>query len=230
MALCAAVAGLPGCQSIVANTTDAAQVRFVDTSVDAPPLDMYVNGSGAAYNLSYGTFSTYMGVIPGAAQITANRASTGQALISAHAALSGSHLYTAIISNHVGSLQENIYPDVLPATVPGTLAVRVLNAADTSPLDVYLVPNLNALALASPVASNLSYTAEAGYVHLPANGTYMVVAVPAGAVPTIANAVTVSGITLTGGPGAVRTLVLSDAAKIDGKAVFGFVLNDSETE
>lgn len=228
-AVCAMVAGLSGCQSIVANTTDAAEVRFVDTSVDAPAVDLYVNGSGAAYNLSYGTFSSYVAVIPGASQISANRANTGQVLTNAHAALAGAHQYTAVVSNHLGSLQENIYPDASPAPVSGMISVRVLNEADTAPLDVYLVPGSSALALASPVVSDLSYTSDDGYVRLPANTTYTVFAIPAGAVPTAANAVTVGGITVTGSSGAVRTLVLSDAAKIEGKAVFGFVLDDSET-
>ena len=226
--LCVGVAALSGCQSIVANTTEAAQVRFVDTSVDAPAMDLYVNGTGAAYNLEYGTSSSYVGVIPGTAQISAERANTGQVLINAHASLAGSHQYTAVVSNRLGSLQENIYPDALPPTIPGMLSVRVLNVADSGPVDVYLVPGLNALPMASPIASNLSYTGEAGYVHLSANTSYTVVVFPAGAAPTAANAISVSGITVAGSSGAVRTLVLSDAAKIQGKAVFGFVLDDSE--
>lgn len=227
--LCGTVLGLSGCQIIAANTPDAALVRFVDTSVDAPALDVYVNGTGVAYNLGYATFSSYVPVSPGTREISANRVNTGQALINAHATLAGARQYTAVVSNRLGSLQENIYPDIPPAQVPGMISVRLLNAADTGPLDVYLVPGSSSLASSSPVVSNLPYTGEAGYVHLAAGTSYLVIAVPAGASPTAASAVTVSGITLSGSAGAVRTVVLSEAQKPGGKTVYGFVLDDSET-
>lgn len=223
-----AVLGLSGCQSMVGSSTESAQVRFIDTSVDSPALDLYVNGNGAAYSLGYATFSSYIPVTPGTSLISANRANTGQALVNAHAALAAAHQYTAVVSSRLGSLQEKIYPDLTPAAVPGMLSVRVLNEADGAPLDVYLVPGSGSLASAAPLASGLSFTGATGYEHIAANTAYTVAAIPAGAAPSAANAVTVSGITLTGGSGAVRTVVLSDLAGADGKGVYGFVLDDGE--
>ncbi len=200
----------------------------MDTSLDAPPLDLYVNSTGAAYHLENATFSSYVAVVPGAYQIRANKANTGQVLVDAHATLAGAHQYTAVISHRLGSLQENIYSDTPPAALAGTMAIRVINAADTGPLDVYVIPSAASLGLASPVASGLGYAGDAGYARLQASTSYTVLAVPSGVAPTLASAVTVSGTTLSGGSGAVRTVVLSDAAKIDGKGVYAFVLDDSE--
>jgi hypothetical protein len=168
-------------------------------------------------------------VNPGSYQISANRANTGQVLINAHAALAGAHQYTAVISNHLGSLQENIYPDAVPATVTGSIAVRVLDEADRGALDVYLVPNTGSLALSSPFVNALGYTADSGYFHAAANMNYTVVAVPAGAAPTPASAVSATGVVVGGSSGAVRTVVLSDGLKAEGKGVNAFVLDDSET-
>lgn len=228
--LCVAVLGMSGCQSIVSGTTEPSQVRFVDTSVDAPPLDLYVNGTGAAYSLGYATFSSYVDVTPGASLVSANRANSSQAVVNAHTALLSGRQYTAVVSNHLGNLQESLYPDVAPSTEPGMISVRVLDEADTSPLDVYLVPTAGSLALSSPLASGLGYMSATGYEHLAANTTYTVAALPAHALPSAASVVTVSGVTVTGAPGAVRTVVLADSSKIEGRSVYAFVLNDSETE
>jgi hypothetical protein len=228
VALVCAPLGLSGCQSIVANTPDAAEVRFVDTSLDAPAVDVYVNGTGVAFNLGYATFSSYVPVTPGSSQISATKANTGQTLVAAHAALAGAHQYTAVVSNRLGSLEENIYPDVAPAVVPGTLSVRVLDAAEAGAVDVYLLPPPGG-GQATAIAKNLGYPGDAGYEHIPAGVSYTVLAVPAGAAPTTANALAGSGVTVSGAPGAARTVVLSEAQRGEAKRMYAFVLDDFET-
>ncbi len=220
-------AGVSGCGSMMVNATEA-QVRFADTSVDAPALDVYLNGTGAAYNLGFATFSSYVPVMAGTYQFSANRANTGQALASGRAALVSGHQYTAVVGNRLGELQEHIYPDALPPAIAGTIAVRVLNEVEGGPMDVYLVPNAGLLASASPVATNLAYSANAGYARVPSNGSYVAFVVPAGSSPLANGAVKVSGANLSGGSGTARTLILTEAAK-EGKAVYGIVLEDAET-
>ena len=219
--------GISGCGSMMVNATEA-QVRFVDTSVDAPALDGYLNGTGTAYNLGFATFSSYVPIAAGTYQFSANRANTGQALASGRAALVSGHQYTAVVGNRLGDLQEHIYPDASPPSIAGTIAVRVLNEAEGGPVDVYLVLNVGLLASASPVATNLAYSANAGYARVPSNASYMIFVVPAGSSPLATGAVKVGGASVSGGSGTARTLVLTEAAK-DGKAVYGIVLEDAET-
>ena len=212
---------------MMVNATEA-QVRFADTSVDAPALDVYLNGTGAAYNLGFATYSSYVPVSAGTYQVSANRANTGQALASARTALVSGHQYTAVVGNRLGALQEHIYPDATPAAIAGLMAVRILNELDGGPVDVYLVPNASALASTPPVATGLAYAMSAGYVRVPSGVSYFVVVTPAGGSPVGAGAVKVSGASVSGGLGAARTLILTEAAK-DGKGLYGLVLEDAES-
>ena len=233
MLLSAGVVGLSGCGSLTAASTEAAQVRFFDGSMDAPGLDLYMNGSGVAYNLSFGTVTSYVPVSPGETHIYANRANTSQALVTARAALGGARQYTAVVSNALGSLQETIYPDATTAAPAGMVAVRVLHAASESgPLDVYLLPGGGAggaLTAAVPVARDLGYLGAAGYVDVPLSAKYAIAVVPAGAPLTAGATTMLSGTSVTGASGAVRTIVLSDLPLAKGKGLDGFVLDDFDT-
>ena len=227
-ALWITVGALLGCQSITADSAEAAQVRFVDTSVDAPGLDVYLNGSGTAYNLSFATVTSYIPVSPGEYRISANRANTGQALVTARAALGDTRQYTAVVSSSLGSLQETVYPDASAPAPAGMISLRVLHAAaGAGPLDVYLVPSAGTLATAAPSARGLGYTGGTAYLNVAASSAYTVLALPAGTPP--AGAVTLlSGVTVSGNAGAVRTVVISDAPG-GGKGLYGFVLKDFDT-
>ena len=215
---------LAGCQNIVAGTAGAAEVRFVDTSIDAPPLDIYVSGTGAAYNLGYATFTSYVALSPGDYQIKANRASTTQALANAHATLAGARQYTAVIGNVLGGLQETLYPDQKTAAPAGMTAIRVLQeSASAGPLSVYLIPSGGNAATTAPLAVDLGYAASSGYSNLPAGISYSV-AVSAGVAG--AHATLLNGVALVANSGAVHTLVIGDAPVGSRERLYGFVLND----
>lgn len=229
-ALCAVALGLTGCQSITADSPDAAQIRVVDTSTDAPGLDLYLNGNGTAYNLGFATATSYIPVTPGEYRISANRANTSQALVTARATLGGTRQYTALVSNTLNNLQETVYPDMNAPAPPGMISVRVLHAASgMGSVDVYLVPIAGSLATTAPLVRDLGYAGGGAYVNLPANTAYTVAAVPTGVHPATAGAsTTLSNVSVSGGSGAVRTVVISDA-QLGGKGLYGFVLKDFDT-
>lgn len=219
--------GISGCGSMMVNATEA-QVRFVDTSVDAPALDVYLNGVGAAYNLGFATYSSYLPVSAGTYQFSANRANTGQALVSGRAALVSGHQYTAVVASRLGSLQEHIYADAVPPAVTGTIAVRILNEVEGAPVDVSLVPNAGLLATTAPVATGLGYGSSAGYIRIPSNGSYVAYVAPTGSASLATGTVKVGGASVSGASGSARTLILTEAAR-EGKGLYGFVLEDAET-
>ncbi len=215
---------LTGCQNITAGSTAAAEVRFVDTSIDAPPLDIYVSGTGAAYNLGYATFTSYVALSPGEYQIKANRASTAQALANAHATLAGARQYTAVIGNVLGGLQETLYPDQKSPAPASMISVRVLQeSAGAGPLSVTLVPSGGTAASTASLAVDLGYAASSGYVNVPAGTAYSVF-VTANALG--AHATLLNGVAIPPGGGAVHTLVISDAPVGRGERLYGFVLDD----
>ena len=228
--LCVAALGMSGCQSITADSAESAQVRFVDMSVDAPALDLYLNGNGAAYNLSFGTVTSYVAVSPGEYHINANRGATSQALVNTRAALGGTRQYTAVVSSALGSLQETVYPDANAPAPTGMEAVRVLQAAESAgPVDVYLVPSTGSGTASSLLVRDLSYTGSGPYVDVPAATSYTVAVVPAGATLAAANGGMLNGVSVNGASGAVRTIVLGETQQRGGKGLYGLVLNDFDT-
>src|SRR5215831_2946851 len=72
---------LSGCQGIV-NSPTASQVRIIAASPDAPGLDIYQNNVAIAYNLGFGTITSYVPVDPGTYTTSANSAGTKQVLSS----------------------------------------------------------------------------------------------------------------------------------------------------
>ncbi len=227
---CIAALGIAGCQSITAGTTEAAQVRFVNISHGAPPVDLYVNETGVAYNVSFGTVTSYVPLASGEYRLSANRANTGQALVSAHAALGSRRQYTAILGGSASDMQTILYPDANAPAPSGMLAVRVLNESAIGGLvDVYLSPGTGASSAVTPTVRDFGFGGSTGYEDLPADKTYAVAVVPAGTSLPASGGAVLSGVTVMGGSGAVRTVVITEASGAKGKAFTGFVLNDLDT-
>ena len=217
--------GLAGCQGITANSPEAAQVRFVQASPDTPAVDMYFDGNGVAYNLSFGTVTSYVSLTPGEYRLSAHRGGTGQALVSGQTVLSASRQYTAVLSNTLGNLQETVFPDANTPAPPGTVAVRVIDEAVSSgPVDVFLVPPGGTLATASPLIRELGFGAAAAYEHVPADKTYTVALVSSGTASR--KAAGLGNVTVSGASGAVRTIIISGNPANAGKALSPLVLSD----
>ena len=188
---------------------------------------MYLDNEGAAYNLNFGTVTSYISLAPGDYRLSAHRGGTAQALVSGQTVLSASSQYTAVISNTLGNLQETVFPDENAPAPPGTLAVRVIDEAVLSgPLDVYLVPSGETLTATDLVAHELGLGAVAGYEHLPAGKAYTVFLVPSGSVPR--KVASPSHTTVTGASGALRTILHTDTAVKPSNGVPTLVLNAYE--
>lgn len=217
-----------GCQGITANSPEAAQVRFVQASVDTPPVDMYFDTNGAAYNLSFGTVTSYVSLSPGIYRVSAHRGGTGQALVSGQAVLGASRQYTAVIGNTLSSLQETLFQDAGAPAPPGTVAVRIINEASSSgPIDVYLVAPGGTLATATPLVRELGFGTASAYEHVPADKTYAVVPVPSRSTPK--RTASLENVTVSGASGAVRTVIISDTPPKSNKPFSALVLSDYDT-
>ena len=227
---CLAALGLSGCQSISANGYGAAQVRFVNASPDAPAMDLYLNGNGTAYNLGFGTVTSYIPVAAGESRIAANRANTGQVLVSARASLGGTRQYTAVLNGPEDALQTTLYPDASAPAPPGMMAVRVLNEASTAgPLDVYFAPSYASFSSGATAMREIAPAGSSGYENLPVEKRYLVAVVPAGSPGAVPAGAILSGVSLSGSSGAVRTLVISDGGNGRASGLNGLVLEDSDT-
>ncbi len=105
-----ALATLSGCQGIVGSPSFS-QVRVIDASPDAPGLDIYQGPTAVAFNLGFGTITSYIPITPGTFTYTANSAGTKQVLSSSKGTFAATHQYTILIGNSAASLQQVIYTD-----------------------------------------------------------------------------------------------------------------------
>ena len=206
----AAFAGvLTGCQGIVGNPS-LSQVRIVDASPDSPGLDMYQGADAVAYNLGFGTITSYIPAIPGTYTISANSAGTKQVLSTSKATFGIASQYTVLIGNSAASLQQLVLKDQSQPAPSGQIALRFIDQATRiSAVDVYLVPAGQKLTSVTPVYTGLVFNVNTGYLNIP-TGTYTLVMVPTGTVPTSETIATYTGTQVTYSSGAARTIILID--------------------
>ena len=206
----AAIAGaLTGCQGIVGNPS-LSQVRVIDASPDAPGLDIYQGADALAYNLGFGTITSYIPIVPGTYTISANSAGTKQVLSSSKVTLGISSQYTVLIGNSAASLQQLILKDQSQPAPSGQISLRFIDQATRiSAVDVYLVPAGQKLTAVTPIVTGLVFNVNTGYLNIP-TGTYTLVMVPTGTVPTSETVATYTGAQVTYTGGSARTIILID--------------------
>ncbi len=200
---------LSGCQGIVSSPT-LSQVRIIDASPDAPGLDIYESTNALAYNLGFGTITSYVPINPGTYTFSTKSAGTTQTLSSAKATLVSNGQYTVLVGDSSASLQELILKDQSQAAPSGQISLRFINQATrVSALDVYLIPAGQKLTAVTPLVTNLSFSTNTGYLNIP-TGTYTIVMVPTGTIPTSTTVATYTGSQVTYTSGSARTVILID--------------------
>ena len=200
---------LSGCQAIVSSPV-LSQLRIIDASPDAPGLDIYQNSAVLAYNLGFGTITSYVPLDPGTYTISAKSAGSSQVLSSAKGTLGASSQYTVLIGNSSASLQETILKDQSQAAPSGQIALRFISQATrVSPMDIYLVPAGQKMISVVPLVTNISFATNTGYLNIP-TGAYTIVMVPAGTIPTSTTVATYIGPQVTYNGGSARTIILID--------------------
>ena len=211
-AMLLAAIGLSGCQGIAMTS---AQLRVIDASPDAGVIDSYQNSSALAYNLGFGTMTSYIPMSPGVYNLAAAKAGTRQTLVANSETLAPNRQYTEIIGAGLANLQQTLLLDQSTPAPAGRVAVRVLNQTTRSgAVDVYLVPLASTPGkgiTTSPLAVNLGFGANSGYIDLP-EGTYALHVVPTGTLLTSSTVTLYSGAQVAYDSGAVRTVVLIDQA------------------
>jgi len=207
--------GLAGCQNLSAGLP-AAQVRIIDTSAEAPELDIYQGDAALAYNLGFGTVSSYVSIAPGVSTVSAHAAGTKEPLSSFHGGFAASGRYTVLLSSGpTGTVSETVLADQSVAAPAGLASIRVIGQArrGAGNVDIYLVRAGTTLAETRPLMTNVSFGENSDYLSVPA-GAYRIVVVPAGSTVPV-----YSGATLRYVSGSARTLILLDSQRIDGQRV-----------
>jgi hypothetical protein len=201
---------LSGCQSLGVDPGSLAQVRVIAASPDSPQMDFYLGGNALAYGVDFGSVSSYVPVSPGGVTVSANTANSRQMLVTANAGLAPGRQYTAVVTNVAASLQETVYADQNEPAPAGEIAMRIINAATRAgSVDIYLLPNSAKLTSTLPVRTGVSFGSSTGYILAP-QGTYSLVVLPSGTVPTSTTQELLRAPQVTYAVGSAHTVVLVD--------------------
>jgi hypothetical protein len=200
---------LSGCQAIVTSTPQS-RVRIIDASPDAGGLDMYEGSTALAYNLGFGTFTSYISFTPGAYTLAADSAGTRQVLSTSKSTFAASAQHTVLIGNIAASLQQVVLTDQSQAAPTGQVSLRFIDQATRfGAVDIYLVPAGYTLTKAIPLFTGMVFDTNTGYLNIP-NGAYTLVLLPTGTVPTSKTIAAYTGNQITYAAGAARTIILID--------------------
>jgi hypothetical protein len=200
---------LSGCQAIV-SSPPVSQVRVVTASPDAPPLDIYQGSSALTFNLGSGTITSYIPLTPGNYTINAETAGSRQVLSAAKATFVPFAQYTILIGNTAANLQQLTLVDQSQPAPNGQVSLRFIDQATRiSAVDIYLVPAGQKLAALTPIVTGVVFGANTGYLNIP-TGTYTLVMLPAGTVPSSTAADVYNGAQANYPAGAARTIILID--------------------
>jgi Domain of unknown function (DUF4397) len=206
-AAAAVLAILTGCQAI--SSAPQSQLRIIAASADTPGFDLYRGSAAVAFNLDFGTVTSYVPLTPGLDTISAETAGTKQVLSSSKATLAASTQYTVLIGNSASSLQQLVLVDQGQPAPPGQIALRFIDQATRAgAVDIYLVPAGQKLTAVTPLITGVPFGANTGYLNIPI-GTYTIVMVPTGT-PVSATAATYTGPQVNYSAGSARTVILID--------------------
>jgi hypothetical protein len=216
---------LTGCQAIVSSAPQA-HLRIINATPDAPRLDLYQDSNALAFNLDFGTVTSYIQVAPGAYNITANTAGTRQALSTAKTNFTTSGQYTVLIGNSAASLQQLTLADQSQPAPLGQIALRLINQATRAgAVDIYLVPAGQKVNAVTPLVTGIAFGANTGYINVPI-GTYSLAVLPAGTVSSSTTLATYAGPQVTYPPGAARTVILIDSPLVTNPGIRAITAND----
>lgn len=206
----AAILGvLCGCQAMVSNPP-LSQVRIITASPDAPGLDIYEANTAVTYNLGFGTTTSYIPFSPGNHTFTADTAGSRQVLTSSKTTLAPFAQYTILVGNVAAGMQQLTLTDQSQSAPTGQVSLRFIDQATRAgAVDVYLVPAAQKLTAVSPVITGVVFGTNTGYLNVP-TGTYSLVILPGGTIPTSTTVPAYTGAQVTYSGGAARTAVLID--------------------
>lgn len=199
---------LTGCQAI--SSAPQSQVRVIAASADTPSFDLYRGPAAVAFNLDFGTVTSYIPLAPGIDTISAETAGTRQVISSTKAALAPSTQYTILIGNSASSLQQLTLVDQSQPAPSGQTALRFIDqGTHAGAVDIYLVPAGQRLTAVTPLVTGILFGANTGYLNIPA-ATYTLVVTPTGTVPTGTTPAIYTGPQVNYSSGSVRTVILID--------------------
>jgi Domain of unknown function (DUF4397) len=203
-----AIAGVPllGCQSVQNSSPSQTQVRVIDASYNAPPVDVEIATTPIATNVGPATFTNYAFLPPENATAYVYPTGTTKTGASVAGQFLVSEQHSIYITDSGKGYAASILTDQPAAAPAGYFSIRFLQQAlKAGAVDIYLVPDGSTLADAKPLYTAVSPQSVEAYANVIA-GSYTIVVTPTGVITTPS---TSTPIQFTAGQ--VRTALIMDA-------------------
>ncbi len=232
VAAAALLVGLTGCGDVNTSSTRISALRIIDASADAGGLDVYANTSALAYNVGFGTVSSYIAFTPATYTFAADQAGSQTVLSSARGTLIANTEYTLLVGNVAASLQTLLLIDQSVPAPSGQVAIRFVDqATHIGAIDIYLVPQGGSLLTTLPVLTGLTFnnaTNAPRYINVP-TGTYTLIVVPAGTVPSSTTVNSYTGGAVSYPAGSARTIIFLDQQVVTKPGIQVITANDYDS-
>ncbi|MBS1814324.1 MAG: DUF4397 domain-containing protein [Acidobacteria bacterium] len=226
-----AVGGLlmSGCQAVSTNSPSVSQLRIIYASPDSGGVDIYASNAVLAYNLGFGTTTSYIPITPATYKLDVDQANTRTVLTTTRATLANSKQYTLLVGNVAASLQSTVLQDQSTPAPSGQIALRIIDqATKVGPVDIYLIPSGSTLQKVNPVLTNVTLGVNTQYINVPV-GTYAVNVLTAGEVPVDTTVPLYAGSAVAYPQGSARTLVLLDRQVVNNPGLQVITANDYDS-
>jgi hypothetical protein len=223
--------GTSSCGTVTGTSTSIGQLRIIQSSPDSGGLDIYASTGAIAYNLGYGTVTSYVPVTPSTYTITADTAGSKTVLSTVKATLAASKQYTLLISNSAASLQTQVLTDQAQPAPSGAVSLRFLDEAQSvGTIDLYLVPTGSTLLQVNPLPGGqaLVFGANTGYLNV-ATGTYTLYVVADGTVISSTTVPLYTGASTTYPAGSARTVLILDNRLVTTPPITVTTINDYDS-
>jgi uncharacterized protein DUF4397 len=186
-----------GPQGLIQFVNAAPRYRFVNLNIDsanAVPVQGYGSGTSA-----------YVDALANARQLTVKDSANSTTLAAAPLQVANQSVYLVLLTQHSTGGNLLVFPDTASAP-PGTaVGLRVINTSPSAgAVDVYITGADSTLA--TPVATNIGYEGNSGYLY-PQNGGVLRLRLTVAGTKTVLLDVDASSLT----PGQVRSIILIDA-------------------
>lgn len=223
------VVALSGCESIT-GTPPVSLVRVIDTSSHAGGVDVSKGSSILAYNLDFGTITTYIPVVPGTYTINVDHAGTQQHLVRRSGSFAAGAQSTVLIGDDLAGMRQVLLRDQTQPAPVGQVSLRMIDeSARSGAVDVYLVPSGSTVGQVRPLLTDVVSGQNTGYLNVPA-GTYTLVIEPAGTKPDAAEGTLFTGASISYAAGCARTILLIDQAEKTTPGLQTIIAEDYDVE
>ncbi len=224
-----AVCLLSGCGTVNGGGPAIAQLRIVTASPDVGGLDIYASTGAIAYNLGFGTVTSYVPVTPATYTLSVDTAGTKTALTTVRGTLAPSKQYTLLVSNFAASLQAQVLTDQSVPAPSGQISLRFLDEAlAAGTVDLYLVPAGSTLDKTNTFQQGVVFGANTGYLNVPA-GSYTLYVVQNGIVVSSTTEPLYTGSATSYPAGSARTFLILDQQLTTTPAVSVTTLSDYDS-